>query len=164
MEEGGGRRKKEEQGEEEEEDKGRRMKKKEEADVERSRRVRRRRGDGEAVATSYPIVGVFFSVCTSHQCPRYMNRPVLVIGLRVIVIVDLYSFVFIGLRVVVFVDHHASFSCRFWKPPCAGEVLPNFSLIMICFFFCRAGPIGEDPEHLGDPTPIIFVGGAVLPA
>jgi hypothetical protein len=45
---------------------------------------------------------------------------VVIVGLRAVMIVGLRAVVIVGLRAVV--------SCRFWKPPCAGEVLPKFSI------------------------------------
>jgi hypothetical protein len=44
-------------------------------------------------------------------------------------------------------------SCRFWKPPCAGEVLPKFCTYSAVFLFCRAGPVGGNPEHVGLSPP-----------
>jgi hypothetical protein len=42
------------------------------------------------------------------------------------------------------VSLRADFSCRFWKPPCTGEVLPNFStnsdvFLVLQSMKCRRG-------------------------
>ena len=44
--------------------------------------------------------------------------------------VNAHAYVVVGHRAV-------HFSCRFLKPPRAGEVLPNFSTKATCSFFCR---------------------------
>ena len=49
------------------------------------------------------------------------------VGLRAVVDVGVHAVVDIGVRAVV--------SCRFWKPPCAGEVLPKFSIESNLFVF-----------------------------
>jgi len=46
-------------------------------------------------------------------------------------------------------------SCRlflagFGNLPVQGRFCQIFQVIVMCFFFCRAGAIGGDPEHLGD--------------
>ena len=46
--------------------------------------------------------------------------------------------------------------------PIQGRFCQNFVLIVLFFFFCRAGPVAGESEHLGDP--IVFVSAAVLPA
>ena len=47
-------------------------------------------------------------------------------------------------------------SCRlflagFGNLPVQGRFCRIFQVIVMCFFFCRAGAVGGDPEHLGDP-------------
>ena len=42
---------------------------------------------------------------------------------------------YVGLRAVVDVGVRAVVSCRFWKPPRAGEVLPKFSIESNLFVF-----------------------------
>ena len=49
------------------------------------------------------------------------------VGLRAVVDVGVRAVVDVGVRVVV--------SCRFWKPPRAGEVLPKFSIESNLFVF-----------------------------
>ena len=49
------------------------------------------------------------------------------VGLRVVVDVGVCAVVDVGVRAVV--------SCRFWKPPCAGEVPPKFSFESNLFVF-----------------------------
>jgi hypothetical protein len=51
-----------------------------------------------------------------------------IVGLRAVVIVGLRAVMIVGLRAVVIVGLRAVVSCRFWKPPCVGEVLPKFSI------------------------------------
>ena len=49
------------------------------------------------------------------------------VGLRAVVDVGVRAVVDVGVRAVV--------SCRFWKPPRAGEVLPKFSIESNLFVF-----------------------------
>ena len=49
------------------------------------------------------------------------------VGLRAVVDVGVRAVVDIGVRAVV--------SCRFWKPPRVGEVLPKFSIESNLFVF-----------------------------
>ena len=47
-------------------------------------------------------------------------------------------------------------SCRlflvgFGNLPIQGRFCRIFQLIVMCFFFCRAGVVGGDPKHLADP-------------
>ena len=44
---------------------------------------------------------------------------------------------YVGLRAVVDVGVRAVVSCRFWKPPRAGEVLPKFSIESNLFVFLQ---------------------------
>jgi hypothetical protein len=44
-----------------------------------------------------------------------------------------------------------TFLAGFGNLPVQGRFCRIFQLIVMCFFFCRAGPIGGDPKHLGDP-------------
>ena len=44
---------------------------------------------------------------------------------------------YVGLRAVVDVGIRAVVSCRFWKPPRAGEVLPKFSIESNLFVFLQ---------------------------
>jgi hypothetical protein len=37
-------------------------------------------------------------------------------------------------------------SCRFWKPPCAGEVLPKFCTYSIVFFVLQSRTCRREPE------------------
>ena len=48
------------------------------------------------------------------------------VGLRAVVDVGVRAVVDVGVRAVVDVGVRAVVSCRFWKPPRAGEVLPKF--------------------------------------
>jgi hypothetical protein len=57
------------------------------------------------------------------------------VGLRAVVIVGVRVVVDVGVRAVVDVDLRAVLSCRFWKPPRAGEVLPKFSIESNLFVF-----------------------------
>ena len=50
------------------------------------------------------------------------------VGLRAIV-----NVVNVGLRALVNVGLRAVIFCRFWKPPCTGEVLPKFSTYSVVF-------------------------------
>ena len=54
-------------------------------------------------------------------------RAVVDVGVRAVVDVDVRAVVDIGVRAVV--------SCRFWKPPLHGEVLPKFSIESNLFVF-----------------------------
>jgi hypothetical protein len=45
----------------------------------------------------------------------------------------------------------STFLVGFGKPPRAGEVLPKILLIVLFFFFCRAGATGGDSEDPKDP-------------
>jgi hypothetical protein len=45
----------------------------------------------------------------------------------------------------------STFLAGFGKPPRAGEVLPKILLIVLFFFFCRAGATGGDSEDPKDP-------------
>ena len=52
----------------------------------------------------------------------------------------------VGLRALVNVGLRAVIFCRFWKPPCTGEVLPKFSTYSVVFLVlqsrtCRRGPV-----------------------
>ena len=49
--------------------------------------------------------------------------------------VGLHAVVDVGVRAVVDVGVRAIVSCRFWKPPRAGEVLPKFSIESNIFVF-----------------------------
>ena len=51
------------------------------------------------------------------------------VGLRAVVDVGVRAVVDVGVRAVV--------SCRFWKPPRAGEVLPKFSIESNLFVFLQ---------------------------
>jgi hypothetical protein len=54
-------------------------------------------------------------------------------------------------------------SCRLWKPHCAGEVLPKFSIDSLMFlFFCKEETVEAEPEYLGGP--IVFLAADGLPA
>ena len=45
--------------------------------------------------------------------------------------------------IYVVVGHRAYVSCRFWKPPRAGEVLPKFSMdYNLLSFYVGEGPVG----------------------
>ena len=57
------------------------------------------------------------------------------VGLRAVVDVGVRAIVDVGIRVVVDVDVRAVVSCRFWKPPRAGEVLPKFLIESNLFVF-----------------------------
>ena len=57
------------------------------------------------------------------------------VGLRAIVDVGVRAVVDVGVRAVVDVGVRAVVSCRFWKPPRAGEVLPKFSIESNLFVF-----------------------------
>ena len=48
--------------------------------------------------------------------------------------VGLHAVVDVGVRAVVDVGVRAVVSCRFWKPPRAGEVLPKFSIESNLFY------------------------------
>ena len=63
------------------------------------------------------------------------------VGLRAVV-----NVVNVGLRALVNVGLRAVIFCRFWKPPCTGEVLPKFSTYSVVFLVLqsrtyRRGPI-----------------------
>ena len=62
-------------------------------------------------------------------------RAVVDVGVRAIVNVGVRAVVDVGVRAVVDVDVRAVVSCRFWKPPRAGEVLPKFSIESNLFVF-----------------------------
>ena len=58
----------------------------------------------------------------------YVGLPAVVdLGVRAVVDVGVCAVVDVGVRAVV--------SCRFWKPPRAGEVLPKFSIESNLFVF-----------------------------
>ena len=57
------------------------------------------------------------------------------VGLHAVVDVGVRAVVDVGVRVVVDVGVCAVVSCRFWKPPRAGEVLPKFSIESNLFVF-----------------------------
>jgi hypothetical protein len=57
------------------------------------------------------------------------------VGLHAIVIVGIRAVVDVGVRAVVDVGLRAVLSCKFWKPPHAGEVLPKFSIESNLFVF-----------------------------
>ena len=57
------------------------------------------------------------------------------VGVRAVVDVGVRAVVDVGVRVVVDVGVCAVVSCRFWKPPRAGEVLPKFSIESNLFVF-----------------------------
>ena len=57
------------------------------------------------------------------------------VGLRAVVDVGVRAVVDVGVHAVVDVGVRAVVSCRFWKPPCAGEVLPKFSIESNLFVF-----------------------------
>jgi hypothetical protein len=66
--------------------------------------------------------------------------------------------VIVGHRAVdicVNVSHRAvTFICRFWKPPRAGEVLSNFFVDILVYFFCRGLPSrcgSASRRHCTDP-------------
>jgi hypothetical protein len=80
--------------------------------------------------------------------------------------------VIVGHRAVdicVDVSHHAvTFICRFWKPPGAGEVLPNFFVDRLVYFFAEVflaatglhaprrvvtAPTRHSPASLTPPSP-----------
>jgi hypothetical protein len=50
------------------------------------------------------------------------------VGLHAFVIIGVCAIVDVGVRAVVDVGLSAVLSCRFWKPPRVGEVLPKFSI------------------------------------
>ena len=57
------------------------------------------------------------------------------VGLRAVVDVDVHAVVDVGVRAVMDVGVRAVISCRIWKPPRAGEVLPKFSIESNLFVF-----------------------------
>ena len=59
------------------------------------------------------------------------------VGLRAVVDVSVHAVVDVGVRAVVDVGVRAVVSCRFWKSPCAGEVLPKFSIESNLFVFLQ---------------------------
>ena len=62
-------------------------------------------------------------------------RAIVDVGVRAIVDVGVRAVVDVDVRAVVDVGVHAVVSCRFWKPPRAGEVLPKFSIESNLFVF-----------------------------
>jgi hypothetical protein len=69
--------------------------------------------------------------------------------------------VFVMVVVMVDVGHRAVFFCRFWKPHYAGEVLPNFLIEPVCFFFAEKSSL--EPSRSTSATPIVFFAAAGLP-
>ena len=59
------------------------------------------------------------------------------VGLCAVVDVGVRAVVDVGVRAVVDVGVCAVVSCRFWKPPRAGEVLPKFSIESNLFVFLQ---------------------------
>ena len=57
------------------------------------------------------------------------------VGVRAVVDVGVRAVVDVGVRAIVDVGVDAVVSCRFWKPPRAGEVLPKFSIESNLFVF-----------------------------
>jgi hypothetical protein len=61
----------------------------------------------------------------------------MLVGLRAVLVIGLCAVVIVGLRVVVFVGLCAIVSCRFLKPPRAGEVLSKFLTYSFMFILLR---------------------------
>ena len=64
-----------------------------------------------------------------------MHHPFVNVDLRAVNvgIHAVVNVVNVGLRALVNVGLRAVIFCRFWKPPCTGEVLPKFSTYSVVF-------------------------------